>query len=101
MWKENVLAGTSDLQKRAALLRKRRLSPGTFREPLFLYVGDSIVLWSLREYIKNPKWKEEAIRKSKRRTAGMAQYAGYRKRRPLTQIVDELYEKSLITKSTR
>lgn len=93
VWKKSVLAGTTDVQKQAALLRKRRLAPGTFREPLFMYVGDSIVLWNLRDYVKNPKWKEEAIRKSKRRSAGKVQYAI--KRRPFAQIVDELYKKSL------
>jgi hypothetical protein len=94
-WKEKVLAGTTDVQKQAAQLRRNRLTPGTFREPLFQYVGDSIVLWNLRDYVKNPKWREEAIRKSKRRSAGMAQRVANRKRRTLNQIVDDLYEKSL------
>ena len=92
-WKESVLVGSTDVQKQAALLRKRRLAPGTFHEPLFMYVGDSIVLWNIREYIKNSKWREEAIRKSKRRSGGRFPYAT--KRRPFAQVVDELYKKSL------
>lgn len=92
-WKESVLAGTTDIQKRAAELRRRRLVPGTFRESLFLYVGDSVVLWNLREYANNPKWREDAVRKSKRRAAGMLPVL--QKRRRLAEIVDELYEKLL------
>jgi hypothetical protein len=94
-WKEKVLAGATDVQQQAALLRRNRLTPGTFREPLFQYVGDSIVLWNLREYVKNSKWREEAFRKSKRRSAGITQNIPNCKRRSLNQIVDELYEKSL------
>jgi hypothetical protein len=70
-WKLQVLAGTTPVQLLAADLRRRRipLKQRFVREPGFVYTGDTIVIWNIREYLANPKWKEEAIRKTLRRQA--------------------------------
>ena len=46
--------------------RKLRIPPHTFRESSFEYLGETIQLWSLKEYFKVDKWREDAIRKSRR-----------------------------------
>ena len=69
LWKEQVLAGTTDVQSLAAAKRKMRIPAGrVFREPGFVYQGDTVVIWDLRAFARNPKWREEAIRKSIRRS---------------------------------
>jgi hypothetical protein len=49
--------------------RSKLLKHGRFREPGFVYQGDTVIIWSLRDYISNPKWREDALRKSNRRRA--------------------------------
>lgn len=68
-WKERVIAGTTIIQVHAKEKRSKLLKPGRFREPGFVYQGDSVVLWSLRMYMSNPKWRDDALRKSNRRRA--------------------------------
>lgn len=68
-WKELVLAGKTAIQMRAREKRQSRLPVGRFREPGFLYSGDTIVIWDLKSFGRNQQWKEEAIRRSRRRKA--------------------------------
>jgi len=82
--KEQILAGTSDVQCMAQEKRSKLLRPGRFREPGFVYQGDTIVIWNIRDYLSNPKWREDAVRKSNRRKA-----------RLVDQISDEYVEKKL------
>jgi hypothetical protein len=73
LWKEQVLAGKTDVQIEAARIRKMRIQNGIgkqrcfFREPGFVYQGDTVVVWDIRAYASNPKWRDDAIRKSTRR----------------------------------
>lgn len=113
-WKEKVVSGTTDVQKLAKELRsKQRLPPKRFKEPGFVYTGDTIVIWNLREYMKNPKWREDAVRKSVRRkdrhtatnfSAGKDSFQthatnqrrpGGNSRRRFHRIIEELYRQSL------
>ena len=68
-WKAQVLDRTTPVQLRAAGLRARRIidRKGFLKEPGFVYTGDTIVIWNIREYLANSKWKDDAIRKSLRR----------------------------------
>ena len=69
LWKEQVLAGTTEVQQLAAAKLKMRIPAGRFfREPGFVYQGDTVVIWDLRAYARNPKWREDAVRKSVRRS---------------------------------
>ena len=67
--KEQILAGTSEVQCLAQQKRSKLLRPGRFRESGFVYQGDTVVIWNLRDYLSNPKWREDAVRKSNRRKA--------------------------------
>lgn len=66
-WKEQVLAGTTPQQLIAKEKRSKAIPPGRFKEQDFSYLGDSVVLWDLDQFLGNPAWREDAIRKSKKR----------------------------------
>jgi hypothetical protein len=68
-WKAQVLQGSTLIQQRAAELRSRRIPDKRrfVKEPGFVYTGDTIVIWNVREYLANPKWRDDAIRKCSRR----------------------------------
>lgn len=68
-WKEQVLAGTTEIQEQAREKRQRLLHKKRFREPGFKYVGDTVVIWNIYEYAQNNKWRDDAIRRSNRRKA--------------------------------
>lgn len=70
LWKEQVLAGTTEVQQLAAAKRKMRIPSGRrfFREPGFVYQGDTVVIWDLQAYAQNPKWRDDAVRKAVRRS---------------------------------
>ena len=106
-WREQVLAGTTEIQRFAAEKRRQKLA-GRWREPAFVYMGETIVLWDLRAYMKNLKWKEDAIRKSRRRlvtqlndgvhaTSSVGGRMGHLRnsRRRFARIMEELYQKTL------
>lgn len=65
--KEQILAGTTDVQRMAREKRSKLLKPGRFRETGFLYQGDTVVIWNIRDYVDNEKWRDDAVRKSLRR----------------------------------
>jgi hypothetical protein len=62
-----VLVGTTPLQRRAQDMRSKAIPSGRFKESGFSYLGDSVVLWDLQQYMANPAWRDEAVRKSKKR----------------------------------
>jgi hypothetical protein len=94
--REQVLAGTTETQLLAADLRRRRVPLGRFKESGFLYTGDTIVLWNLRAYMQNSKWRDDAARKSRRRGHGDRSRLLRNSRRRFRQIMEELYRKSMI-----
>lgn len=67
LWKQQVLEGTTTVNRLAQERRQRKLPNKRFRETGFKYSGDTVLIWSLNEFGKNTAWKEEAIRKSERR----------------------------------
>jgi hypothetical protein len=71
LFREQVMNGTSDVQRQAKGKRSKSIEKKgrLFREPGFTYIGDTVIIWSLREYLANPKWKEDALRKSSKRRA--------------------------------
>ena len=43
------------------------VTPGAFPgEPAFRYLQESLIVWDCRQYLDNPKWREDAIRRSER-----------------------------------
>ena len=102
-WKEQVLAGTTEIQILAKELRRRRLPPGRFRETRFLFSGDTLRLWDLRAICQNPKLKESILRKSRRREQTISNRKGEAHLPPKVgnskqrfyRIAEALYQKSL------
>ena len=69
LFRAQVLEASTDIQRRAADLRARKIPDKRrfVREPSLAYTGDTIVIWNVREYLANPKWRDDAVRKSLRR----------------------------------
>lgn len=67
LFRDQVLTGTTHVQRALQDKRSKLIVKGRFRESGFTYMGDTVILWNIREYLANPKWKEEAIRKSRKR----------------------------------
>lgn len=64
--KEDILNGTHPINKMADAKRALTVKPGVFHDPAFRYLGETILIWSLSDYMTNSKWRDEAIRKSLR-----------------------------------
>ncbi len=62
----SIVEGNHSLQKLARKQRARAVKNGAFRDSAFHFLGETINVWNLREYMKNPKWRDESIRKSRR-----------------------------------
>ena len=61
------MAGTTPTQLLAKDKRSKAIPPGRSKEPGFSYLGDTVVLWDLYQYMANPAWREDALRKTKKR----------------------------------
>jgi hypothetical protein len=96
-WKEAVLTGTTDIHIKAKSKRASAVLPGSFREPGFLYLNQTITLWDRNKFMKNKKWKEDAIRRSEKRKArndsSSIPVVGNSRKRFRT-VMENLYRKS-------
>ena len=89
------------------------VTPGAFPgEPAFRYLQESLIVWDCRQYLDNPKWREDAIRRSERNKRAREVFvaaAGSKKeeeggpkkrkkeegrKRRFQRIMNELYETS-------
>lgn len=71
-FKTSIMEGTHFIQQEAARIRSLRIPPMArrllnVREPNILYQGDTVVIWDIRSYGGNARWKDDAIRKSNKR----------------------------------
>ena len=64
--KELILDGKDPLQIRANKQRALAIKPGAFHEPAFRYLNETLLIWDLKSFMKNAKWRDDAIRKSRR-----------------------------------
>ena len=104
------MAGTATINQMAARQRKLAIKPGAFPgEAAFQYLNESLLVWDARAYMSNPKWREDAIRRSEknkrarevylsslpssRGVKGSDKREGRRKR--FSRIMNELYEASV------
>jgi hypothetical protein len=94
-WKEQVMSGTTWVQSEARLKRSKLLKPGRFREPGFVYQGDTVVIWSLRDYIRNPKWREDALRMTDVELTQKLCQPRRNRRKLFHRMMENLYRKSL------
>lgn len=87
--------------KRAKVINNKGKN-SMFREKGFTYLGDTVVVWNLTEYLANKKWKEDALRKANKRRQQFQSmpstakvHKGTRRKR-FRCIMEDLYKKSLI-----
>lgn len=66
---DDLLTGNTEIALKAKRQRDLALLPNVYREPGFIYSQQTIKIWDIREFMANPKWKEDAIRKSTKRKA--------------------------------
>jgi hypothetical protein len=100
-WKEQVLAGTTDIQKQAREKRQLLLCKKRFREPGFKYVGDTVMIWNIYEYAQNSKWRDDAIRRSNRRKALEQGYSVPSSSQDMKQLQDSITPVRTSTKRFR
>lgn len=75
-FKTQILEGTHFIQQEAGKIRSRLIHPLSrkllnIREPNIIYQGDTVVIWDIRAYASNIKWRDEAIRRSLKRQASV------------------------------
>lgn len=63
---ESILNGSDEITIAAKAKRSSRVGPRMFVEANIEYFGDTVVLWEMREFINVPKWREDAMRRSRR-----------------------------------
>jgi hypothetical protein len=61
-----IIQGQHPLQIKAKNQIASTIKPGLYHEPAFRYLGETLLIWDIRQYVQNPKWRDEAIRKSRR-----------------------------------
>lgn len=102
-FREQILSGTTDVQLALQAKRSKIVVKGRFREPGFAYMGDTVIIFSLKEYLSNPKWKEDALRKSSKRRARDGKSSVHvlrNSRKRFRQVMQALYEKSITSTTT-
>ena len=109
---DEIMAGTATINQMATRQRKLAVKPGAFPgEAAFQYLKESLVIWDCRVYMSNPKWREDAIRKSEKNKRTREVYlsslpssngAGIKpttkregRRKRFNRIMNELYEASI------
>ena len=63
----SILDGTDWISRTAAAKRASKVTPGTFYDTNIEYLGETVVIWDIKEYFNNVKWREDAIRRSRKR----------------------------------
>lgn len=132
LFRSQVMNGTTPIQLKAKAIRSKVImtnasagaggksvsvgskTPSLFKEPNFQYLGDTVVIWNLKEYLDQPKWREDALRRSlkrRQREESLAMTSASKKicfvslpgadiksksrRKRFRAIVEALYQKSL------
>ena len=119
-FREQVMSGTTPIQLEAKEKRSKVVNPTStvakhkhaflFREKGFGYLGDTVIVWRLKEYLNNSKWKEDALRKSSKRkqqfqhqessATTSCNKKGTSRRKRCRQVLENLYQQSLKNTST-
>lgn len=109
-YRDQVLAGNNPIQLLAKEKRAKAIPPGRSKEPGFSFLGDTVVIWDLCQYMAKKEWREDALRKTKKRkarqlnheiggetdqTSTAAPRSGKMSRRErFEKTMDQLYQKS-------
>ena len=90
-----MLDGTDRITQAAKKKRESRAGPGAFHDSNLHYFGDTVVIWDVKEFMANPKWREDAMRRSRNRKDGsmklvdLGAVAGKKKRKRRGGDVEE------------
>eukprot|EP00578_Thalassiosira_sp_NH16_P025988 CAMPEP_0181091300 /NCGR_PEP_ID=MMETSP1071-20121207/8325_1 /TAXON_ID=35127 /ORGANISM="Thalassiosira sp., Strain NH16" /LENGTH=312 /DNA_ID=CAMNT_0023173431 /DNA_START=64 /DNA_END=1002 /DNA_ORIENTATION=- len=64
---QSILDGTDGITRAAAKKRASKVAPGMFFDSDIHYFGETVVVWDIKEFMKNQKWREDAMRRSRNR----------------------------------
>ncbi|KAL7452378.1 hypothetical protein ACHAWC_004101, partial [Mediolabrus comicus] len=64
---QSILDGNDIITRLATQKRKCKVAKGAFHESNIQYFGETVVIWNIREFMNVTKWREDAIRRSKRK----------------------------------
>ena len=64
---QSILDGNDIITRMATQKRKCKVAKGAFHESNIQYFGETVVIWNIREFMNVTKWREDAIRRSKRK----------------------------------
>jgi len=70
--KDLIIEGKHYINRMAAHERARAIPPGKFHESSIKYTRETLTIWSLEQYMANPKWRDDAVRRSKRKAELLA-----------------------------
>jgi hypothetical protein len=65
----DLLQGNTEIARLAKRQRELIVLPGRFRESGFVFTEQTIKIWDIREYLSNPKWRDDAVRRCQKRKA--------------------------------
>ena len=68
--KDLILNSQHPINLEAKKIRELKTQAGAFHEPALKYMNESLLIWSFDEYMKNQKWRDDSIRKSRRFVEG-------------------------------
>ncbi|KAK1738215.1 hypothetical protein QTG54_010884 [Skeletonema marinoi] len=64
---QSILAGTDAITRMAARKRNSKVAKGAFKDANIQYFGETVVIWNVREFMSVTKWREDAVRRCKRK----------------------------------
>ena len=69
---QSILDGNDIITRLATQKRKCKVVKGAFHDSNIQYFGETVVIWNTREFMNVTKWREDAIRRSRRKVEGSA-----------------------------
>mmetsp|Transcript_58236 Transcript_58236/g.68000 ORF Transcript_58236/g.68000 Transcript_58236/m.68000 type:complete len:192 (-) Transcript_58236:281-856(-) len=63
---QDLIDGNDLVSKKALGMRALTIRPGSFREKSFQYLGETLVIWSARDFFAIPKWRNDVSRKPRK-----------------------------------
>lgn len=67
---QSILDGTDAITRMATQKRNSKVAKGAFKDSNIQYFGETVVIWNIREFMSVTKWREDAVRRSKRKLGG-------------------------------
>lgn len=64
---QSILNGTDAITRMATAKRHSKVAKGAFKDANIQYFGETVVIWNVREFMSVTKWREDAVRRSKRK----------------------------------